>query len=83
VIFESGSLLYQIDAGAFSGCTSLTSISIPASVQIICRFCFFQCSALSECAFAAGANLPTIEEEAFSGCYFLNAIGLPGLSEPQ
>jgi hypothetical protein len=33
--FESGSALRQIDEFAFSGCSSLDSICIPASVKLI------------------------------------------------
>jgi hypothetical protein len=46
VVFAKGSGLQRIDAAAFRGCTSLTVISIPASVQIIHESSFKDCDAL-------------------------------------
>jgi hypothetical protein len=40
VTFEAGSNISHIEYGAFSGCSSLSSISLPSSVQELGKYCF-------------------------------------------
>ena len=72
VTFEKGSQLktivgdyfstinYSDSYGAFSGCTALTSIEIPASVETIDAAAFEGCSSLETVTFEKGSQLKTI-----------------------
>lgn len=48
------------DNGVFCGCTSLTAIEIPASVETIESVAFKDCTNLQTVTFAEGSNLVTI-----------------------
>lgn len=74
ITFDKGSILTSICGGegywsygeayyygAFANCTSLTSIEIPASVEIIAPEAFFGCSALEKVSFERGSQLKTIQ----------------------
>ena len=65
VTFENGSQLKTIgggsySSGAFSDCTALTSIEIPASVETIEAAAFKGCSSLATVTFENGSQLKTI-----------------------
>ena len=65
VTFENGSQLKTIGGGssyygAFSYCTALTSIEIPASVETIEAAAFANCSSLATVTFEKGSQLKTI-----------------------
>jgi hypothetical protein len=49
LVFENDSKLRQIGRSAFSACESLTSIAIPASVEVIEDSAFKKCAGLEEC----------------------------------
>ena len=84
VTFEEGSQLKTIGGGyngltylgAFSDCTSLTSIEIPASVEIIGEAAFKGCSKLANVTFEKGSQLKTIGEQAFSNCVNLMTVDM-------
>ena len=83
VTFEKGSQLKEIgngkypsDYGAFSDCTSLISIEIPASVEIIEDGAFHGCTALTTVTFEKGSQLKTIGYRAF------NSSGLQSIEIP-
>ena len=77
----------EIDNDAFSGCTSITSIEIPASVTSIGNSAFAggfwyeyraeDRMAISTVTFAAGSQLTTIGSSAFAGCSSLTSINIP------
>ena len=72
VTFEKGSQLKTIggdsySSGAFSDCTALTSIEIPASVETIEAAAFRGCSKLATVTFEKASQLKTIST-AFSSC---------------
>ena len=98
VTFEKGSQLKTIAGGyssggssygAFSDCTALTSIEIPASVETIEATAFKSCSSLTTVTFEKGSQLKTIGGGyssdyyygAFSDCKTLKAIEIPASVE--
>ena len=91
VTFEKGSQLKTIGGGssyygAFSYCTALTSIEIPASVETIGASAFVYCSSLATVTFENGSQLKTIgggsySSGAFSDCTALTSIEIPASVE--
>jgi hypothetical protein len=74
VTFETGSHLSRIEAWAFFGCSSLSSICIPAPVEILGKQCFCRCQGLSIVTLEPGSRLPRIEKSVFSDCSSLSSI---------
>lgn len=87
VIFEKSSQLKTIgggyhsltDYGAFSYCTALTSIEIPASVETIEASAFMNCSSLTTITFEKGSQLKTIgggyySSSSYSNVYYYGAF---------
>jgi len=72
VIITGGS---SIGGRAFSGCTNLTTITIPASITLIGNFAFQGCINLNRITIPAGVT--TIGQQAFSGCTSIAAITIP------
>lgn len=64
-----------LTAIAFSGCSSLTEINLPASLTSIGESAFYDCSSLTEIHLPA--NLTSIRESVFNGCSSLTEIHLP------
>ena len=60
---------------AFSGCSSLTSITIPSSVTSIGDGAFCQCSSLT--SITIPSSVTSIGNYAFSGCSSLTSITIP------
>lgn len=75
--------------GTFEGCTNLTDIIIPASVNVIHARAFAQCSSLKSVAFEANSQLKiidggyavngysTTDNGAFSSCSKLTSVTIP------
>ena len=68
VTFAEGSQLASIGNGAFSGCSALQSIEIPASVTSIGSNAFQNCTSLAMVTFAKGSQLESIGRDVFYGC---------------
>ena len=60
---------------AFSGCTNLTSITIPNGVKRIEHSAFASCSSLT--SFTIPESVTDIETAAFDSCIGLNSINIP------
>ena len=58
--------LYSIGEASFYLLENLTSVIIPASVEVIENHAFYVCSALSSLTFAKGSRLTTLGREVFS-----------------
>ena len=57
--------------------TTLTSVSIPNTMEEIGENAFMQCTALSTLRFAPGSKLKTIGEYAFQGCSSITSLTIP------
>ena len=65
----------SIGNDAFSGCSSLTSVTIPTGVTFIGQSAFRNCSGLT--SVTIGNNVTSIGEEAFRDCSSLTSITIP------
>ena len=70
-----GKTITSIGYGAFSGCSSLTSITIPSSVTSIGDNAFYGCSSLTNITIPS--SVTSIGDYAFSGCSSLTSITIP------
>jgi len=66
----------SIRASAFQG-TSLTKITIPASVKYLGEKAFYQLTSLDKVSFAEGSQLDSIAERVFYGCSWLREFIMP------
>ena len=75
----NGVSVERIEAGAFTNCHGITSISIPSGVAIIEENAFSGCTNMTDIVLRDGnANSTvTIGERAFSACSYLKSITLP------
>lgn len=70
----------EIARAAFSGCDTLTAVSLPDTLQVIGDSAFFACNGLI--AITLPDALQRIEAYAFAGCTGLTAVHIPaGVSE--
>ena len=65
----------SIGVSAFSGCSSLTSITIPNSVTSIGNWAFSDCSSLT--SITIPNSVTSIDSYAFKGCSSLTSITIP------
>jgi hypothetical protein len=71
VTFGSGSRLLRIQDCAFYRCYVLSSLCIPARVNMLCESCFYGCEFVSTFTFEAGSRLSRIDDSAVSRCSLL------------
>jgi hypothetical protein len=69
--------LTEIGPFAFSEISRLTSLCIPASIEIIGDGCFRGCTSLSRLDFESGSRLTRIGEASFRECSSLTSICIP------
>lgn len=73
----TGSRLAVLEEGAFYGCESLTSFTIPMSMVKIGREAFRDCIGLESIAFADNGKELTFGDNAFYNCTSLTSVHLP------
>lgn len=79
VIFPDGFSFHSIPSYAFDGCTSLPSITIPASIENVHNGAFSNCKSLSTVTVLAGTP-PKLASDAFDNCAALAHINVPAES---
>ena len=67
----------SIGDSAFYGCSGLTSITLPSSLETIGHGAFYYCSGLTEVDLSNCTSLTTIGSNAFGDCRGLTCIALP------
>lgn len=72
-----GSGITSLCDNAFTGCSNLMSVSIPASVASLGRGTFAGCVNLTKVTFASGSKVTGIPESAFEDCTSLKRITIP------
>ena len=72
-----GHIVIKIGSYAFSGCTSLTSVTIPDSVTSISDYAFYGCTSLTSVTFGVGSQLTIIGDGSFHGCESLTSVTIP------
>jgi hypothetical protein len=81
VSFEADSRLTRFSTFAFSHCSALSSICIPAQVEVICQGCFNLCRSLAEVTFEEDSKLSRIDDRTFVGYYSLRLFDIPARLE--
>jgi hypothetical protein len=69
--------LRQIGRSAFSQCSTLKSICIPASIEILGDDCFGLCASLSQVTFESGSKLTQMGVNVFHRCSSLTSMWIP------
>ena len=73
--FQYFTSVETLSISAFQGCSSLTSITLPASVTSIGDYVFFGCSSLTSITLPEGVT--SIGDYAFDDCSSLTSVTLP------
>lgn len=64
-----------LGASAFSGCTSLTDITLPSTIVMIGSYAFKSCTKLT--TISIPSSVQQVGAEAFAGCTLLNSVIFP------
>jgi hypothetical protein len=74
---QSNLTVLRLGPFSFAGNSTLKSICIPLSVEVLCECCFARCENLSDVMFEQGSKLCVIADGAFSNCVSLKSICIP------
>lgn len=75
IILEEG--VTTVSALAFIGCTGLTSVSFPRSLETVEKYAFSTCISLTAAHFPMDGNLTELGNDAFSDCTALQEATYP------
>ena len=70
-----GSGIKTIETSAFENCSSLNSVVIPESVEVVGEWAFYDCQGLEE--LRLGSGVQRIEKGAFCNCRSLKSVDVP------
>ncbi len=70
-----GYTVSALGQAAFTGCSGLTSVTLPASVKEIGKYAFYDCTGLT--SLPSGSGVTTIGASAFYGCTGLTSVTIP------
>jgi hypothetical protein len=73
--------LRQICQNAFSYCSALKSIFVPASIEVLGLFSFASCSSLRQVRVESGSKIPELGQGTFVGCSSLRSVDIPATVE--
>ena len=73
----NGNSLTTIGYSAFSGCSGLTSVTLPNSVTTIGSYAFSGCVALTSLEIPSPSRIGYVSEGVFKGCVTLTWVKLP------
>jgi hypothetical protein len=73
--FKGSSTCIYVGRYCFQGCTGLTSIALPNSIEFMERYAFYGCTGLTTLTF--GNSLTTLEDYIFYGCTGLTTLTFP------
>jgi hypothetical protein len=65
----------------FQGCSSLQSLAVPSSLEVIDEGCFAKCKSHAVVRFELDSKLARIDERAFQDCSSLRSFFVPGRVE--
>ena len=74
VIIKDG--VTSIGDYAFSGCTSLTTITIPSTIKTLGKYAFFGCTSLVTVENFENTQITILDDGTFSGCTSFTTISL-------
>ena len=74
---DASSKVASIGAGAFWGCTNLTSVTLRDSLTALGASAFLGCSALTNVNLSVATGLTAVAEQTFCGCSALASITFP------
>ena len=78
----NGKPITNIGEFAFKKCAGITTLAIPASVQVIGKAAFEECYGVTTIVFESGSRLHTIGPCAFAGCTRVKSLNIPnGVTE--
>ena len=75
--FAENGALETIGWGSFGYCRALTSVTLPASVEVVDSYAFYYCSNLATFGVAEGSNLTSIGQYAFKADSALTSVSIP------
>jgi hypothetical protein len=81
IAFDEPVMVREFGAKSLSFFSSLQSIVIPGTVEVLGVECFFKSQHLRSCTFQIPSVLRRIEQDAFTYCVSLETISLPGSVE--